>query len=394
MRRIAANYIFPVTSGPLKNGIVELDEQGTILAVIDTKGELSESRNLEFYNGILVPGFVNSHCHLELSALQNAFPGQQGLPYFIEQMITYRRKEKISTDVQSMKAADQLMFQNGIAAVGDIVNTPRSLDIKRESKIYYHTFVEVSGMGPDVQERFHAAAKLREKFVQYGLSSSVVPHAPYSVSDRLFEMIKQDAVQHDTILSMHNQESREENKMFVQGEGKLIDTLKAAGINLSHWQKSGKTSLETILGYLPPNNHILFVHNLYSTAEEIRQVCKNFSGSFFVLCPLSNVFLENRVPDLSSFRDCPGKIALGTDSLASNRTLSVLDEMKILVRHNPDLAFQELLPWASYNGARALKIDSRFGSLQKGKSPGLNLITSFDFDKMQITEDSTVKRIV
>jgi len=109
---------------------------------------------------------------------------------------------------------------------------------------------------------------------------------------------------------------------------------------------------------------------------------------------LSNLFIENKLPDINLFLEFSDKIALGTDSLASNKSLSILNEMKQINKVDPTIAFDKLLQWASLNGAKALKIDHHYGSLEKGKTPGVNLISNFDFDVMQITENSAVKRIV
>lgn len=394
MRRIAANYIFPVTSKPLKNGIVEIDDQGKILNIIDTEGAISESRNLEFYNGVLTPGFVNSHCHLELSELKNVLEEKRGLPFFIQQMFEYRKQSKTNRTFQAIEDADESMVQNGIVAVGDIVNTNTTIETKRKSKIYYHSFVEISGLGTDYRERFNTAKKRYDEFFEQGLASSIVPHAPYSVSVDLFRLIKDEAVRQGSILSIHNQESKDENELFLSGAGNLLKTFKNLGIDLSSWKAQGKTSLRTIMNFLPTKNHLLFVHNVYSTNNEIQQVSKTFPNSFFVFCPLSNLFIENKLPDINSFLDFSDKITLGTDSLASNKSLSILNEMKQIHKVYPTIAFDKLLQWASLNGAKALNIGHQYGSLEKGKTPGINLISNFDFDEMQITENSAVKRIV
>jgi len=394
MRRIAANYIFPVTSKPLKNGIVEIDDQGKIINIIDTEGAISESRNLEFYNGVLTPGFVNSHCHLELSELKNVLEEKRGLPFFIQQMFEYRKQSKTNLTYKAIRDADELMVQNGIVAVGDIVNTDTTIETKRESEIYYHSFVEISGLGTDYRERFNTAKKRYDEFFEQGLASSIVPHAPYSVSVDLFRLIKDEAVRQGSILSIHNQESKDENELFLSGAGNLLKTFKNLGIDLSSWKAQGKTSLRTIIDYIPTENNFLFVHNLYSTKEEIQEVNKTLPYSFFVFCPLSNLFIENKLPDINLFLEFSDKITLGTDSLASNKSLSILNEMKQINKVDPTIAFDKLLQWASLNGAKALKIDHHYGSLEKGKTPGVNLISNFDFDVMQITENSAVKRIV
>src|SRR6056297_833816 len=389
MRRIAANYIFSLTSKPLKNGIVEIDDQGKILDIINTKGELSESRNLEFYNGVLVPGFVNTHCHLELSELKNVLEEKKGLPFFIQQMFEYRKQSTTNLTYRAIRDTDKLMVQNGIVAVGDIVNTNTTIETKRKSEIYYHSFVEISGLGTDYRGRFNAATKLYDEFLEHGLASSIVPHAPYSVSVDLFRFIKDEAVRQGSILSIHNQESKDENEPFLSGAGNLFETFKNLGIDLSSWKAQGKTSLQTIMDFLPTKNHLLFVHNVYSTNDEIQLVSKTLPYSFFVLCPLSNLFIENKLPDINLFLEFSDKIALGTDSLASNKSLSILNEMKQINKYYPAITFDKLLQWASLNGAKALKIDHHYGSLEKGKTPGVNLISNFDFNEMQITENST-----
>ena len=393
MRRLSANYIFPVTSGPLKNGIVEIDDNGIILDIIDTGGALKETRNLEFYNGIIVPGFVNTHCHLELSALKDFLPEKSGLTGFIEQMIDYRKNRISEQSTQAIKQADKLMYSNGIVAVGDIVNTNSSKETKLHSKIFYHSFIEISGLGKDYKQRFEKAKALNSEFREEKLSSSIVPHAPYSVSKQLFGLIKKEALIHGSILSIHNQESKDENEMFLKGSSNLLNFFKAAEIDLSYWEKSGRSSVETILDYLPTNNPVLFVHNIYTTPQEIKKVVELFPNIFWVFCPRSNIFIENKLPEIDSFLEYSGKISLGTDSLASNKILSILDEMIAIYNEYPHIQFESLLQWATLNGAKALKIDDQYGSLEKGKQPGLNLITNFDFQEMQITSKSLVKRL-
>ncbi len=393
MRRLSANYIFPVTSGPLKNGIVEIDDNGIILDIIDTGGALKETRNLEFYNGIIVPGFVNTHCHLELSALKDVLPEKSGLTSFIEQMINYRKNRISEHSTQSIENADELMYSNGIVAVGDIVNTNSTLETKLQSKIFYHSFIEISGLGKDYKQRFEKAKTLNSEFREEKLSSSIVPHAPYSVSKQLFELIKEEALANNSILSIHNQESKDENEMFLKGSSNLLNFFKTAGIDISFWKSSGRSSIETILDYLPANNHLLFVHNIYTTPQEIKKVTEFLPNIFWVFCPRSNIFIENKLPEIDSFLEYSGKISLGTDSLASNKILSILDEMIAIYNEYPHIQFVSLLQWATLNGAKALKIDDQYGSLEKGKQPGLNLITNFDFQEMQITSKSLVKRL-
>ena len=136
MRRLSANYIYPINKPPLKNGIVEISDDGKVQAIIDTKGELKESRNLEFYNGVITPGFVNTHCHLELSGLRGKLKQNAGLPNFLKEIINYRKQGSSKDSFKAIELYDGLMRQNGIVAVGDISNTDLTITTKIKSEIY------------------------------------------------------------------------------------------------------------------------------------------------------------------------------------------------------------------------------------------------------------------
>ncbi|MDX9696652.1 MAG: amidohydrolase family protein [Bacteroidales bacterium] len=394
MRRISANYIFPVTNPPLKNGIVELNDDGSICSIIDTKGQLTESRNLEFYNGVIVPGFVNTHCHLELSELKGQVSPGLTIPGFISQMISYKKQVDTEKAIAAASFHDGLMQQNGIVAVADIVNSSITVDLKAQSKIYYHNLIELIGLGKNATDIFNKGLQLYQDFKNMGLSASMVPHAPYSVSEYLFDLLARFAVENNSILSIHNQESEAENNMFRNKKGELVDLFSSIGISLEDWTPTGKNSNDFLLRQLPKENACLFVHNLYSTKNEIEAINNEFKDPYFVLCPISNYYIENKYPELDHFLSFTDKVTIGTDSLASNYKLSILDEMKALVKLSPSIPFETILQWATINGARALKIDQSVGSLEINKKPGLNLISDFDFGTMQIREKSSVRVLV
>jgi aminodeoxyfutalosine deaminase len=393
MRRIAANYIYTLEGAPLKNGIVEVDINGKIRKVIDTKGELKESGRLEFYNGVITPGFINTHCHLELSELKDRFPQGKGLPEFIKEIFKYKSKETSEKTDKAIELQNKLMRTAGIIAVADISNTDKTIDVKKNSEIYYHTFCEIAGTKSNTDKTFSSSQKLLNDFEIQGLSASIAPHAPYSVSKELFEKIYEYAEKENSILSIHNQETESENQMFVNKTGVLFDTLEKLGIDLSNFTLAGKNSLESIQKFLHKNNNIIFVHNTYSDFDDIKKASEYFTNPYWCLCPLSNMYIESRLPDLNIFKNYSEQVTLGTDSLASNTSLSILDEMKVIAKHS-DVSFSELVKWATINGAKALKVDSKFGSIKEGKFPGLNLISDFDFENRCLTENSKVKVLV
>ena len=367
MRYLSAHYIFPVSSPPLRNGIICVNDNGCIADVIDTGGKLAEREKLEFYNGILVPGFVNAHCHLELSHLRNVMKPHGGLKEFVTSIGNLRKSSR-ETIFDAAKSADEEMTKNGIVAVGDISNNADTFSIKRNSSIHYHTFVELFGLdGNRAKEIFDAAQQTKQEYDNAGMSASLAPHAVYSVSHELWDVLYQSYQSSPPqVISMHHQESRDEANQKAKCKNCL--------------QKASRC---------------LLVHNIYSTKNDLSEYASDLKRYYFVLCPGSNLFIQNRLPDLKLFasQELCGNTCLGTDSLASNTNLSILEDMKIIQQHAPEIPLEMLLQWATINGARALGFDQSLGSFEKGKTPGINLITGIDFKRMLFTAESAVKTL-
>lgn len=394
MRKVAANYIFPISGEPLKNGIIVFEDDGTIVDIIDTEGDLREIASLEYHSGILVPGFVNTHCHLELSCLKGKIEKHTQLGGFITSLQQIREDK---TNIESaIRNADILMRKNGIVAVGDISNDEASFEVKQQSAIQYHTFVELFGSNEQQAEAIfnYAENLVSQAEVKYHLSASITPHAPYSVSQRLFKLIYQRTLANEDIISIHNQESDEENLLFQKKEGELLKNLEQLGADFSKWHSTEKNSLPSIINNLPKENNILLVHNTVSTEEDIDIAIRHLNNSYWALCPNSNLYIENRLPDINMLYQKGLNITIGTDSLASNGNLSIMSELITIHQHFPDIPLLELIKWATLNGAKALKFDNELGSLEIGKKSGINLIEHVDLTTMKLTEKSRVRVIV
>ncbi len=392
MRYLSAHYVFPVSSPPLKNGIVCTDDHGMIVDVIDTGGKLQEREKLEFYNGILVPGFVNTHCHLELSHLRGVMKSGCGLPDFLSSVGRIRPADE-HTVCSAAKAAEDEMLRNGIVAVGDISNRTDTVPIKQAGRLRYRTFVEVFGLDDrQAESLFFDALNLKRIYRDAGLHVSVVPHAPYSVSTALFEMLGNEYVEHPSIVSMHHQESEEETTLYPEGKGALAEIFRKNGLlpkEISRRHLVDET--EQCLSFA---QQTLLVHNTFTSERDILQRTARLKNVFWALCPASNLYIQNRLPDLLLFADDRLNVCIGTDSLASNTGLSILEEIKIIGQHAPDISLSKVLSLATLNGAKALGFDDILGSFEKGKTPGINLITNIDFDRMQLSEKSTVEVLV
>ncbi|WP_316790961.1 amidohydrolase family protein [Pedobacter frigoris] len=369
---LSASYVYPVTSGPIKNGVIGVEEDGQITAVF-TPEEAAERqiKDVVTYDGILVPGFVNTHCHLELSHMKAKIAGKKGLVDFVKNVMKTRSADDYSIEVDMLKA-DVEMFEGGVVAVGDISNQAISASIKKGSPIYYHTFLEVMGFNPATAKlSMDRALEFEEKFED--LSLSIVPHAPYSVSSALFEALKANSVDKASLVSIHNQETADENAFFEDKTGKFLDLYEFLGLNIDFYKPSGKTSLQSYLPLLSPDNKTLLVHNTFTSAEDVKFAEAVHPNLYWCLCPRANMYIEDQLPDVNMLKDAGVTITLGTDSLASNRKLSILAEMEVLA-NDFDIPVWDLIKWATWNGADFLGITERYGSLEPGKRPGINLL--------------------
>ncbi|HVI44099.1 MAG TPA: amidohydrolase family protein [Chitinophaga sp.] len=355
--------------GPGK--VLTIDENGLVSGITD---ETEANEEVQELDGILCPGFVNTHCHLELSHMKGVIPEKTGLPAFLTQVMQSRH---INADLQptAIREAELAMWNAGIAAVGDISNGTATLHQKQQQRLYYHTFVECMGfVDAGASTRYNASLEVLQAFSAInGAShnSSIVPHAPYSVSRTLFDLLA--ATPGNTPVSIHNQECMAENELYQNKTGSLLSFYQTFGIDISGFNAPGSNSLEAYLPFFS-HNRILLVHNTYSSSQDILYAQQQATETWWCLCPQANLYIEDRLPDINMLRSHGCNISLGTDSLASNHCLSVWEEIKTIRRHYPEIPLEELLKWGTSNGARALGISDTYGSFHKGARPGVVLI--------------------
>ncbi|MFH0760819.1 MAG: amidohydrolase family protein [Bacteroidota bacterium] len=389
MRKFSAHRICPVTSPPIPFGIIETDDKGTILAVRETGGQPVEEAGLEFYNGMIVPGFINAHCHLELSHLKGQIPANTGLAGFLSRI----RENRSGTPEEILRAAreaDNMMFSGGISAAGDICNTTDTAGIKNTSPIRYHSFIEIFGLDPSTaSSRFHQALLYTSSF----LLSTLTPHSPYSVSRTLWELFRE----HPELtrrISIHHAESEEERELLEKGTGPLADDFRHTGLDISQLPANAKEIFSLLNTYLP-DSQVLLVHNLnFNPDLRHSSLITRHLSLFYILCPNSNLYIHNRLPDFKRFAGSGEIVCLGTDSLASNRNLSIPEEMKTVQEAAPEIPFEVILRWATLNGAIALGMDDELGTLEPGKRPGLVNISPFDYNAGKLKPESRARRLI
>ena len=387
-QKFQATQIFTGTELLEDQLVLITQKDGTIEALVGIEDAGDEVQNFE---GILTPGFINAHCHLELSHMKGMIAAHSGLQEFVKQIVGLRKVEDTIIQEAILLAEDE-MYNNGIVAVGDICNTVDTLTIKQKHKLAYYSFVELYDLDPTrADDKINAGLKIQEAFEQNCVRASLVPHAPYSVSFNLWKLLSNYFGAHT--ITMHNQETMDENEFFEKKSGSFLGMYERTKVSLDFFEATGLSSLQSVLPYFKNEARSILVHNSFTSASDIKAVQKEMPHSFWCLCPNANQYIEKTMPPIELLRASGAEIVIGTDSYASNWSLNILDELKTIQKHNPSIPVSEMLSWATMNGARALQMEKGIGSFEKGKKPGIVLIEGIGANG-QLQNTSISKRII
>ena len=391
-RRVAAQYVYTLEcEEPIMNGFVEFDEDGTIVRT----GQCGDGEQV--MEGALVPGFVNAHCHLELSHLHKKFRKGTGMAGFIDQINALR--DWASDDVKTELVREWMdkLWKDGVSAVADISNDASSFPVKQSSPIYTRTFLEVFGTEPeDCEGVMESVRKLQNISEEYGIDAAPTPHSCYTMSPQLLSASSEAGLE-SGFLSYHSQESQEEEDLLISGTGAMAENRRRAGMSTP--PVTGESSLKYFIDRLadvkpaPHKEHVLLVHNVTLNQDDIDVAKKALENVYWAICPLSNIFIHNALPPVQLMRENGLKVCLGTDSLSSNDDLDMMAELICLHENFPDVPMAELFRWASLNGAEFLGKENVLGSFAEGRRPGIVLVSGLD-DEGNITGTSRSERII
>ena len=393
IRRITASFVYTLqTKEPIINGFVEYDEEdGTIVRV----GRCEEGEEVK--QGALVPGLVNSHCHVELSHLHKKFRKGTGMAGFIDQINALRDWAGRDVKIELVRKWMDRMWHDGVSAMADISNDDSSFEVKKSHPMYTRTFLEVFGSEPDMCEGVMSEVRQLEESAQaVGIDAAPTPHSCYTMSPQLLSA-SASAGMEKGYLSYHSQESQEEEDLLISGSGAMYENRRRSGMSTP--PVTGESSLKYFLDRLadvkpaPYDEHILLVHNVCLSQNDIDAARKVFKNVYWAICPLSNIFIHNALPPVRLMRENGLDITIGTDSLSSNDDLDMIGEMLCLHRNFPEVPMSEILTWASLNGARFLSKEAELGTLEAGKKPGIVFVSDMD-EYGFVTESSRSERIV
>ena len=356
-----------------------------IITDISVCDNVDFQEGVEFCNGILLPDMVDAHCHLELSHMQGLLPQGSGFVGFARGMGQMRNTVGDAERLRAIADADEVLWRQGVGFVGDISNGTSSFDIKHLSQVDYTTFIELFGLGCRSVRPLESVVRQAD---HDGLRFSVTPHSTYSLNNEAFRSAVEwgSDEPHRVPLSIHFMESPAERELF-DGCGELHDwyAQRETSVDFCHYASPARR----ITACVPPARDIMLIHNTCVTEEDIDIIQNHFTGRVtWVVCPQSNRFISRLEPPVELLRRKGVRIAVGTDSLASNTCFDMVAELRAL----PHVPLEDALAWVTVNGAEALGLDDA-AQLEVGHRSGAVLLTGIDWQKMSITEHSRTSRI-
>jgi len=376
MRAFHADAVVTGDGDVVADGAVVVDGGGAIVDVGPAGAVLPRHAGVvaERVHGVLLPGLVNAHTHLELSALRGQVPGGAGFVPWVEQMIGIRAEARPEDDSEAIEQAVADLDAFGTSAVGEVSNSMSAVRPLARRGFVGRVFHEVFGIErASLEERVAALPRIVEERVGEWptpeLEYTPTPHTLYTTHPAVVRRFAREARERGSRISVHLAEHAAERRFLENGDGPIPGWYEARlklRRDLLEWPGKSPVALADDLGALGP--HAICVHLTDARPEELDLVARR--GSPVVFCPRSNLFIETRLPPLLAARAAGLLPALGTDSLASNASLDVLAEARALADRFPTVPARDLVRMATWEGARALGRED-VGRVARGARPGL-----------------------
>lgn len=397
MKILTSKFVLPISSDPIENGAVAID--GTQIYAVGTAAKLSaelpDAEIEDHDNAAILPGFVNCHSHLELTFLRNRLDDvEHDFRSWLLKLNSLRAELSDEDIIHSAIDGAREGAAAGVTCFGDIGRMGHAgITALKETGLRGVVFQETE-FSPDVRtadEDFLTLAskyeKLREEstdLVTVGLS----PHAPYTVSSRLFELIAQYSIINRVPLSIHAAESADEMLLMTRGEGFFVDLYEKFGFE---WQSPHSSPIEYLerLGVL--STRPLLAHCVRVSDSDIDRIVSY--GASIAHCPKSNAKFGHGWAPLEKFLDAGIAVGLGSDSVASNNICDMIEESRFAVlaaRNHPGrthfVTAKQALETATLGGAKALNLDHLIGTLQAGKQADIAVISLDRFPETHANE--------
>ena len=371
MMLVSAGWLLPISRRPVRDGAVLVSE-GRIEAVgtaDDLVGRFPEAEHVRFDDCVLMPGLVNAHTHLSLTALHGLVPSmafEEWLPRIVAAMSVLEPDDFAASAVVGTEES----LLSGVTTVGDIVYRAGEADAAAAAGLGGVYYWEVLGIDADdlpatlerlaYPVRTGGACGVR---VRCGLS----PHSPYTSGPSLLRTVRDIACELGAPYAIHVAESEAETRLLRDGSGPLADTAGRSALGFETPHAAPVTYLDR-LGAL---DGATAIHACQVNPAEIPRLAATVRG--VVTCPRSNRYLHNTPPKVARFLDAGIPVGIGTDSSASNDDLDLMTEVRAVRSAEPEIGAARLLEMATAMGAIAIGVEDRFGVLEPGMQADLAL---------------------
>jgi len=370
MQRIAhrARFILAEPNLLLQNAVIYVSASGRISGIEPWRNSSANRnvRTVDWGSAVIMPGLINAHAHLELSALHDQLTRFSSFTDWISQLISRRRLWTAEDFMLSAANGALSALSSGTTFVGDITSSGVGWKATAGIGLRRVVFEEVLALEPDQAGRamWQLNSLLKQTSPNSLLVHGISPHAPYSVSSELYARAAELSRKRRMLLATHLAETRGEVRLLKNGTGEFFDFLVARELLPSGWRPPEISPVQFLarLGALGPLS--VLIHCNYIDADSIRTIKK--AGSSVVYCPRSHAFFGHDKHPVRQLLDAGINVALGTDSLASNSSLSMLDEIRFLFKKRKDISPCEIIGMATQNGAAALDAGGSLGRLKRG----------------------------
>jgi cytosine/adenosine deaminase-related metal-dependent hydrolase len=371
---VSARCVVPIVRPPIGDGAVALADDGEVLAVggrAELRAEFPEAVE-ERAQGVLLPGLVNAHCHLELSAHADTVAGGHGLFPWATALMRARQGDEPERTRDAAARAASAAVALGTAAIGDVGNSLAAVPGIGRAGLRGVLFHELVGSREAATgDALADAAREQRELGDWprGLRYVRAPHAPYSVGPDLLQRIFAAAAGEGRATSIHVAEDDDEIALLRDGSGRWPAFLAGMGVDpATRVPRKSPVAYLASLGAFETETPPLLVHMVHAGADDLRIAQQ--AGATVVLCPRSNLYIGGRLPDVDAVVREELRFAIGTDSLASVPDLSLWGEMATLAAHFPTVQPARWLEAATWGGARALGLRAH-GALAPGARPGV-----------------------